>query len=383
MIVGIDASRIRSGGGVAHIMGIIRHFRIKNHDIKQIHIWSYDKLLNDLTDEDWLFKHKSFFLNKSLPFQLLWQAFILENELINNNCDILFSVDASSLCTFNPSVAISQDLLSYEPNIMTKYRYGFRRLRLIIILLVQNLTFQRASCVIFLSKYASQLIQKSTGRISNYTLIPHGIDDDFIKSSVLPSEKDYLGVPRKILYVSNAAPYKNQLQVIDAVSLLIEQGFDISLELVGGGYGSYQKLINSKIVEKDPEGSWLKQYDFVSRENLTKFLSNADIFIFASSCENLPVTLLEGMIFSLPIVCSNRGPMPEVLKDGGIYFNPNDVNSIVFALKKVIKSEKIRSDLAKKARSIGSHYTWKKCSYTTFSTITKLVNYSNQRNEII
>ena len=51
-------------------------------------------------------------------------------------------------------------------------------------------------------------------------------------------------------------------------------------------------------------------------------LSKANLFIFASSCENMPNTLLEGMASGLPIACSDRGPMPETLQDRGILSMP-------------------------------------------------------------
>ena len=79
----------------------------------------------------------------------MWQAFILERELKRNQCDILFTVDASTFCFFSPMVVLSQDLLSYEPNIMSKYGFSFKRLRLIIILLLQNAAFNRSTGIFF------------------------------------------------------------------------------------------------------------------------------------------------------------------------------------------------------------------------------------------
>ena len=63
----------------------------------------------------------------------------------------------------------------------------------------------------------------------------------------------------------------------------------------------------------------------------------------------MPNTLIEGMCSGLPIVCSNRGPMPEVLKDGGLYFNPEDSNSIAGALEKIIRNKELRSELKKRS----------------------------------
>ena len=42
------------------------------------------------------------------------------------------------------------------------------------------------------------------------------------------------------------------------------------------------------------------------------------------------------MASGIPIACSNRGPMPEILRDGGIYFDPENVDSIKDALELMI-----------------------------------------------
>ena len=63
-------------------------------------------------------------------------------------------------------------------------------------------------------------------------------------------------------------------------------------------------------------------------ENPFPYILKSEIMILSSRFEGLPNILLEAMAASLPIACSNRGPMPEILKDAGIYFNPEQVSSI-------------------------------------------------------
>ena len=62
--------------------------------------------------------------------------------------------------------------------------------------------------------------------------------------------------------------------------------------------------------------------------------------LFASSCENLPNILLETMGARLPIACSNRQPMPEILGEGGEYFDPEKSDTIYDAIIKLIHSSK-------------------------------------------
>ena len=50
----------------------------------------------------------------------------------------------------------------------------------------------------------------------------------------------------------------------------------------------------------------------------------SDIFVFASNSETFGITLLEAMSQAVPIVCSNQSSLPEVLQDGGLYFDPSN-----------------------------------------------------------
>ncbi|MFH1733770.1 MAG: glycosyltransferase [bacterium] len=105
---------------------------------------------------------------------------------------------------------------------------------------------------------------------------------------------------------------------------------------------------------------------FVGHNELPSLFANADLFAFASSCENLPVTLLEAMATGLPIACSNRGPMPEVLKDGGVYFDPENLESIGVAIEKVINNKDLRICIAKRAKELSEQYSWDRCAAETW-----------------
>ncbi len=65
----------------------------------------------------------------------------------------------------------------------------------------------------------------------------------------------------------------------------------------------------------------------------------------------MPNILLENMAAGLPIACSNRGPMPEVLGDAGVYFDPESVDDIAHAVAKLIHSPFLREELAHRAYS--------------------------------
>ena len=370
IIVGVDASRNRSGGARAHLLGILRGFD-EEVGIKTVHVWSFRSLLDAIPDRPWLVKHHHPFLERSLAHQLFWQAFVLKRMAQRVGCDILFATDASTLCSFSPLVVLSQDLLSYEPGVMQRYPWGRNRLRLETIKVIQNLAFRRSKGVLFLTKYAADLIQLSCGNLLRTALAPHGIDDNF--RDVLPrdckSPVESIDRVIRCVYVSNVDMYKHQWHVVEAIRLLRDRGFAVELKLIGGGHGAAQAKLQDVITRCDPDGRFVSQLDFVSHSTLPGLLARCDLYIFASSCENLPVTLLEGMAAGLPIACSHRGPMPEVLQDGGVYFDPEDSVSIAAAVQRLIESKDLRSQVALQAKSLASNYSWENCSRNTFEFI--------------
>ena len=375
MIVGIDASRNRSGGAIIHIKGILTGFVFDLSDISQVHLWSYRALLDDIPDFTWLVKHCSSALDGNIFRQIIWQRFALPKELAENKCSVLLSTDAGTVCRFSPSVVMSRDMLSYEPGMMKLFRLISKdRLRLLLLKFMQNSSLRAAHTSIFLTNYASKIIQGSCGELLNTRIIPHGVSTIFndVKGALADNLK--LKKSIKITYVSNVSPYKNQIYVVSAVNELIKKGYRIKLDLIGGGKKKYVKKVNKYIIDTVDLFDSIKIYPKLSHEDLVEKLSGSDIFLFASSCENMPNTLVEGMSTGLPIVCSNKGPMPEVLKDGGLYFDPTNVNSIVGSLVKIIEDDALRINLSRKSYVLSGQYNWARCSQETFKLLADVVN---------
>ena len=377
-IVGIDASRNRSGGAIANLIGVLSHANPQVHGISKIHVWSYRRLLNSLPNTSWLVKHNPPELEKSLAHQVWWQYRKLAKEARKNKCDILYATDASTLCRFDPTVVMSQDMLSYEPGIMQSFGFTKARLRLIALLLIQNRAMRYAKGVIFLTRYAAQVIQSVAGKLHHVSIIPHGIDPSFRQQLVADSWPERGERPIRCLYVSNAAMYKHQWQVVRAVSKLRQRGYDVDLILAGGGTGRAQHLLEAEVTVSDPQRTFVKCLGQVSHEELPSLLASADLFVFASGCENLPVTLLEAMAVGLPIACSDRGPMPEVLGDGGVYFDPEKPDSIASALETIIVDPQLRSRIMKRTKELSEQYSWERCSRETWEFLSETAGGTSQ-----
>lgn len=372
-VIAVDAGRNRSGGAITHLIGLLTAADPRQFGIREVHVWSYRKLLDALPEKSWLVKHGSELLERSLMHQLYWQRRVFPDEMLRAGCDILLSTDAGTVAAAGPSIVMSRDMLSFEPGEMERYpRTSWMYLRLYALRLAQVRSLRQATGAIFLTRYASACIQQFTGRLPMSRVIPHGIGANFRQVAALPG---FAGRRREIrcLYVSNIDLYKHQWNVVRAVRRLRDEGFPVTLQLVGGGHGQPLDQLQRAIAEADPAGAFVTRHDQVPHGQVPRHLADADIFVFASSCENMPNTLVEAMAAALPIACSKRGPMPEVLSEGGgAYFDPDSVSEITEAIRGLLVDRTRRDDLRFRAQELSHQYTWERCAAETWQFVVEV-----------
>lgn len=368
LVVGVDASRNRSGGARAHLAGLIGGSDPRDHGIEKVHLWAYRSLGEAVPNRPWLVKHDVPALDGPLHTQVWWQRTTLPQLVDHLRCDLLFNTDAGSFCPIERAATLSQDMLSFEPHEMRRYGNSLGRVRLEILKEVQGRRLRSSRLAIFLTEYAKRTIESVIGPTKASVVIPHGIDDRF--SAVASHRRAWPdGGAIRCLYVSNAAPYKHNWHVVEAIARLRSYGHNVALTLVGGGRGAPRRRLDDAIHRWDPQRSFVQQHEFVPNSEIPRFLADADLFIFASSCENLPITLLEAMAAGVPICSSNRGPMPEVLGENAYYFDPEGPLSITDAVAAALLDKDGRQRRAANVHVRSQDFTWRRCSEETWAAL--------------
>lgn len=369
-IVGIDATNIRSGGGVTHLLELLRAAQPAALGIARIVVWSNWTTLQALVDQPWLTKRSPSALNGSLIQRMLWQRFRLSQSAHDEGCDVLFVPGGSYVGNFHPVVAMSQNLLPFDWRELRRYGCSVLTIKWLLLRFAQSRSFRQANGVIFLTQYARDAVMEVIGKLNGKSCtIPHGLNPRFCAA---PKTQNAISQyndehPFRVLYVSIIDHYKHQSQVVEAVSVLRRQGFPIALDLVGPAYAPALGQLNNTINRVDKGRHWVQYHGAVAYEILHHHYAQADLGLFASSCENMPIILMETMASGLPIACSNRGPMPEVLGAAGVYFDPEQPRDIARALRKLINSPKLRAELAQASYARAQQFSWLRCADQTFS----------------
>lgn len=374
MILGIDATNIRSGGGLTHLKEILDNGNPIDYGFEKVIIWSNKSTLDKIPEKDWLLKKTHFLLNKSFLWSFFFQFFIFSKSLKSERCTVLFVPGGTFLGRFKNYVTMSQNILPFDKNEALRFKNIYSRLRLIILNLTQSFSFKRSKGLIFLTEFAKEFILFRIGVVNNYTVIPHGINIKFQNApkKQKPIKSYTFENPFKLLYISIINVYKHQWNVAEAIIRLREEGYPVELELIGNSNLEALKKLHT-VLENDRKNV-VKYLGVIPYEELAHKYHSADAFVFASSCENMSNILLEAMSAGLPIASSNMGPMPEVLENACFYFNPLDVESIYLSLKELLNDNEKRGILANRSFLLSKNYNWAKTANSTFQYLSKQIN---------
>ena len=250
MTLAVDASSIRSGGCLAHLNGVLRHAQPYQYGFDKVFVWCNPVAANYLG----LLKNNNMVivpqmsLSGSFRQLAMWQTFTLPHLIGEIKPDVLWSPGGIFFgrCRV-PTVMMSQNLLPFESVEMARYGMTAIRLKFLLLRQVQINVFKKAQKIIFLSKYARDRVLRYIPEIADKAaVIPHGIDAQFFAK---PRQPDWGGRKRpiRLLYVSTADYYKHQWNVVKAVELLVRQGYDVVLDLVGSAYPPALKKLQQTI----------------------------------------------------------------------------------------------------------------------------------------
>ena len=373
--LGIDASNIRAGGGLTHLVELLRAADPQANGFSRVIVWGRMETLSKLEDRPWLAKSHQKMLDRGFAHRIVWQQFMLSRLAREACCDVLFVPGGSYVGSFGPVVAFSQNLLPFECSEQRRFGWSWMTLKFAILRSIQGRTFERADGVIFLTHFSRDVVLNALeAPVHKSTIIAHGIDGRFISSprEQLTTCRYSIQRPYRVLYVSQVNMYKHQWHVAEAVSQLRINNIPIVLDLVGPAYPPALKRLKNVLNRVDPAGEFVRYLGAVPYEELHVRYAAADLFVFASSCETFGQILTEAMSAGLPIACSNRSALPEVLGDAGVYFDPEDSSDIAGALRKLIDSPDLRARLASAAYKRALTFSWQQCANETFEFLAKI-----------
>ncbi len=182
--------------------------------------------------------------------------------------------------------------------------------------------------------------------------------DDFFKR-----EDTCLSLPVKLLFTGRIDQAKGVLDLVEVVSLLVRQGDNVVLDLVG--WPDKKSDILERINQKARELNISERVNYLGYKavgpELFACYRQADIYVLASqsSFEGFPRTIWEAMAHCLPVVATRVGSIPDFITGAAELVEPKNPQNLSAGISKVIHNTSLRQEYISKGFVLASQNTLK------------------------
>jgi glycosyltransferase involved in cell wall biosynthesis len=102
--------------------------------------------------------------------------------------------------------------------------------------------------------------------------------------------------------------------------------------------------------------------------------SLASLYLYPSNLEAFPIPLTEAMACGTPILTSNVNGLKEIAGDAALLMDPDDTESIVCGIQKILADEDLQSTLSAKGLERSSLFSWDVCVHKTLELLEKVAH---------
>ncbi|MED4060194.1 glycosyltransferase [Priestia megaterium] len=210
--------------------------------------------------------------------------------------------------------------------------------------------FKKIDCGIVLGK---GLEENYRSYVKNVKVVSNGVKENFIRDEEIFINKSNDDNSFEIVYLSNLMKDKGYIELIKAVTELLDEGYRITLSLAGAIQDSalFNDLMK-KVKNKNYEES-IRYLGIKKDQDKKKLLLESDVMILPTNykIEGQPLSIIEGMAAGLPIISTKKGVIPQMIKNNGIILENLSVDNLKLAIMKIYKDPELRAQLSQNSRN--------------------------------
>ncbi|NLI55334.1 MAG: glycosyltransferase family 4 protein [Clostridiales bacterium] len=204
-----------------------------------------------------------------------------------------------------------------------------------IMRLLCNTIYPLAAAIVFQTKYQQSCFPRYLAQKSYIIKNP-------IKVDVTAVETDEM----TIISAGRLSPQKNQMLMIEAVSMLHEEFPKLKLEIYGDG--TLRDSLLSAIEQNN-----LNDCVFLrgNVKNIHERMAAARLFLMTSEFEGMPNALLEAMAIGLPCITTDYPGAEEIIQNetNGLVVPRNDAKALADAIRKVLEDNVLEKKIRQNA----------------------------------
>lgn len=287
----------------------------------------------------------------------LWDQCVLPGLLKHFKIDqFLNSYLKYPLLSSCPMVLVINDLAAFQNTFATGAKRFF-----------QNLYFrslvkgavQRARRILTISEYSKKEISSRLRvPLERIDVVPLAVEDSYHPLDQEDHEvlKKYGIRSPYLLYMGDTRPHKNVSFLLESYATLPSSLRERYPLILAGSWGSGVETLKHRCIQQGIDQQ-VHFCGFVEEEDLPKIYAQATLFLYPSLYEGFGLPPLEAMACGVPVICSNRTSLPEVVGDGGLLLDPIDPERWSEVIQHLLKDDNARKELAEKGRERARLFT--------------------------
>jgi glycosyltransferase involved in cell wall biosynthesis len=245
---------------------------------------------------------------------------------------------------------------------------------------------EQASCVCIQAEWTKQDVILNYGLAEDkLEVIPWGPVFDAYRD---PSAEECRSTVEKyrlpsqfFFYPAVTWPHKNHEIILRALHLLkSENGATPHVYFTGAS--TDHRSILEELGQELGISEQLHYLGFVTPAELQAIFKVATAMIFPSRFEGFGLPILEAFHAQLPVLSSNASTLPEVARDGALYFDPDSPAELSGLMKDILDSPELRQDLIEKGLLALSRYSMDQTASDFQSLYVRIAELASQNNRL-
>ena len=197
-------------------------------------------------------------------------------------------------------------------------------------------------------------------------VVHDGINPNKFKYGASDILREEFRIPKDVFLIGKVAaiaPHKDYFTFVNTVEKLVVQKIKAHFFIIGGDGGEERNIRN--YVKEKKLG---KHISFTRhRTDIPKILPELDLFLFTSKTEGLGTSVLDALACKVPVVSTNAGGVPEIIKDeiNGLLAPVGDANKLSEQVIRILNNSKLRAQIIKEGINTLENFTKEKMAQKT------------------
>ena len=246
--------------------------------------------------------------------------------------------------------------------------------------LLMRRSLRGAETVFCNSEYVGEWVRKEVKVSgSRIVLAPCAPGADFFHLSQkvnVQTVRERLGTPEGYILAFCTGDLRENFGVVPRVyERIVGSGFKQKL-VIAGVHDDVRGLVKSSLFGFRWHDS-VRIVPFLEsgrEKELAELYTAASVYIDPSLQEGFGMQVVEAMACGTPVVCSNRGALPEVAGNAALFVDPEDPPDIASAVGKVLKDEGLRTRLRSYGYDRAASFSWEGTAKVICKKLSELVD---------